>query len=366
MAARLLLALVSGVAAVRRIIDTHVHNADLDLGLAYTFPTSFPDLNRSWSMADYDEATLSTRTRGAALEVVLMTLEKKVNTRAAIFAEAALYQRTMDAHDAVVGFVGGVDLLATSDATAALKSHFPGLRGVRQGLWHEAPAFFRDARVVAAVRNLSALALPFDALVKAPQLPDLAALARAAPATTINLNHVGYPPFGNASAMAAWERDLRALAALPNVYCKLSGLPQAFGRPGWAAADFVSAVRAAARAGVAAAATPARRRKKPSSIGRRVLAAAAQLRRQLVRPRGGRVGAAGGRGHVRLRRRFFFRRRRRTPPGAGTARCSTRSTARSTRSASTARTGTSSTREAPPRSTASRGRRPCASGGRAG
>ena len=37
----------------RRIIDTHVHNADLSLGLGYTFPKSFPDLNKSWTMADY-------------------------------------------------------------------------------------------------------------------------------------------------------------------------------------------------------------------------------------------------------------------------------------------------------------------------
>ena len=51
---------------------------------------------------------------------------------------------------------------------------------------------------------------------------------------------------GNATAFASWSADLAALAAVrQDVYCKLSGLPQAYGKPGWTTADFAPYVRAA-------------------------------------------------------------------------------------------------------------------------
>lgn len=181
-----------------------------------------------------------------------MTLEKVENTREALFAEAELYDRAAKASEGgatvVRGFVGGIDLESGSGTTAALKWAYPLLKGVRQGLWHEPPEFFREPAVVEAVRNLSTLDLTFDALVKAPQLRDLYALASAAPNTRINLNHLGYPPLGNSTGMAAWAADLGSLATLGNVYCKLSGLPQAFGMQGWNASAFAPAVDVAVAA----------------------------------------------------------------------------------------------------------------------
>ena len=44
-----------------------------------------------------------------------------------------------------------------------------------------------------------------------------------------------------AAARTAWETwsdGIDALAALPNVACKLSGLPQTYGEPGWSARAF--------------------------------------------------------------------------------------------------------------------------------
>ena len=38
------------------VIDTHVHNANLSL-LNYTFPASFPDLARDWTIADFTNTT---------------------------------------------------------------------------------------------------------------------------------------------------------------------------------------------------------------------------------------------------------------------------------------------------------------------
>lgn len=45
--------------------------------------------------------------------------------------------------------------------------------------------------------------------------------------------------------MVIWEAAFRRLAALPNTYVKLSGLPQSFAAPGWTADDFAPAVSVA-------------------------------------------------------------------------------------------------------------------------
>mmetsp|Transcript_47013 Transcript_47013/g.63985 ORF Transcript_47013/g.63985 Transcript_47013/m.63985 type:complete len:118 (-) Transcript_47013:230-583(-) len=42
----------------------------------------------------------------------------------------------------------------------------------------------------------------------------------------------------NSSAFDQWAAGIDKLAALPNAYCKLSGMPQAYGEPGWTGNDF--------------------------------------------------------------------------------------------------------------------------------
>ena len=175
---------VSGAHGSRRLIDTHVHNADLTAGISYGFPSMFPDLNRSWSMSDFSRETAPCRARGASIEAILMTLEKAENSREQIFAEAALYDRTARASanetTIVIGFVGGVMLEAGPADTVALQEAYPtSLLGVRQGLWHQPPAFFRNRTVVKTLEAIGDLRLPFDVLVHASQLQDLYALASA-------------------------------------------------------------------------------------------------------------------------------------------------------------------------------------------
>ena len=41
------------------VVDTHVHNANIS-AFSYTFPGTFPQLNRSWTISDYTNATTAT------------------------------------------------------------------------------------------------------------------------------------------------------------------------------------------------------------------------------------------------------------------------------------------------------------------
>ena len=80
------------------------------------------------------------------------------------------------------------------------------------------------------VRRLGRRGLAFDTWIYHTQLNELAQLAQAAPNTTIVLDHLGSPigvaPYEGlrAEVMADWSRDMRRLAALPNVVVKLGGL----------------------------------------------------------------------------------------------------------------------------------------------
>jgi L-fuconolactonase len=84
---------------------------------------------------------------------------------------------------------------------------------------------FRDGARVLARRGLS-----FDGWLYFPQLPELAAFAKAVPGLTIILNHMGglirVGPYANRDeeVLATWRRGIAAVAACPNVYVKLGGL----------------------------------------------------------------------------------------------------------------------------------------------
>lgn len=84
---------------------------------------------------------------------------------------------------------------------------------------------FEDAGFGEGLRQLTTYGMPFDACVRAHELPALHRLAEQHPQLTIVLDHMGKPPVADREAMQVWQRDLERLAELPQLCCKLSGLP---------------------------------------------------------------------------------------------------------------------------------------------
>ncbi|NSZ64151.1 amidohydrolase [Agrobacterium tumefaciens] len=127
--------------------------------------------------------------------------------------------------DFIKGVVGWVDM-KSADAAAeiARRAKNPAFKGVRpmlQGMddvtWIDDPAL--DAAVDALVKH----ALVFDALVLPPHLSHLLAFARRHPQLPVVIDH-GAKPLIATGQYGDWRRDMAALAALPNLHCKLSGL----------------------------------------------------------------------------------------------------------------------------------------------
>ena len=82
----------------------------------------------------------------------------------------------------------------------------------------------------AGARVLARMGYTLEAWLYHPQLPELAAFAKAVPELTIVLNHVGgllrTGPYANRNdeIMATWRNSIAAVAACPNVVIKLGGL----------------------------------------------------------------------------------------------------------------------------------------------
>ena len=102
-------------------------------------------------------------------------------------------------------------------------ARFPLVTGVRRLLQDEPPGFARRPEFVAGVRLLARRGMTMDLCVRRHQVAEVTALVRDVPEVTFILDHLGKPRVA-ATLDTAWARDLRGLAALPNVYCKLSGL----------------------------------------------------------------------------------------------------------------------------------------------
>ena len=124
----------------------------------------------------------------------------------------------------VRGIVGYAPLHDPVAAAAHLRElrRFPLVVGVRRLIQDEPPGFTSRPGLRAGVALLAAEDLVFDLCVREPQLGEVVDLVRATPEVRFVLDHLGKPRVG--ADPTRWRRDLRALAELPNVVAKLSGL----------------------------------------------------------------------------------------------------------------------------------------------
>jgi predicted TIM-barrel fold metal-dependent hydrolase len=87
------------------------------------------------------------------------------------------------------------------------------------------------------VRRLEQYGLTFDLCFLARQLPLAVSLARRCPGVQFILDHCGVPDI-TGGALDPWRKNIRTLADLPNVACKISGV-LAYCSPGEATAESV-------------------------------------------------------------------------------------------------------------------------------
>jgi L-fuconolactonase len=141
------------------------------------------------------------------------------------------------AEPSVAGVVGWVDFEADDapDRIAELARDrlLVGLRPMVHDIADD--DWLLRADIAPALRATASAGLVFDALVRPRHLSRVLVVADQHPDLQIVVDH-GAKPFIRERRLDPWRADIAALAARPNIACKLSGLANE-SRPDWAARD---------------------------------------------------------------------------------------------------------------------------------
>jgi L-fuconolactonase len=127
-----------------------------------------------------------------------------------------------DEHPTIAAVVGWIDLQGDVDAQLAEVADRK-LAGVRHIVQGEPDGFLLRPAFLNGISRLLRFGLTYDILVYARQMNDAVRFAARFLDQPFVLDHLGKPDV-RAGGIGPWRQNLEALAALPNVWCKLSGL----------------------------------------------------------------------------------------------------------------------------------------------
>jgi predicted TIM-barrel fold metal-dependent hydrolase len=212
-----------------RLVDTHQHLWDLRQ-FPYSWCAGIPQLNRSFALADYEAAAAGTGiTKTVFMECDIDELHG--------LAEAHHIQSLSAAHPLIAGLVATCrpEREGFREYVEQLLK-LSKLRGLRRVLHTQPDELSQSPGFAENVRLLAEFGLTFDLCVLARQLPLATALARQCPEVTFILDHCGVPDV-KGRALDPWREHLSAVAALPNVACKISGLVAYADPQSWTVAD---------------------------------------------------------------------------------------------------------------------------------
>lgn len=195
-------------------IDSHQHFWKLEARQGQWPPPSLGAIHRDFLPADL---VPELERAGVGGTVLVQSLPEVADTRFLL--------ALADQHPFVLGVVGWADLKAGgASATIRELARHRALKGLRPMLHDlDDPAWIDDRALDPAIRTMEALGLTLDALVRTEHLPALLRFARRHPGLTIVVDHAAKPDIA-AGGSAGWRDALAALAALPGVHVKLSGL----------------------------------------------------------------------------------------------------------------------------------------------
>ncbi len=198
--------------------DSHVHFWDTSL-LPYPWLAAVPAIAAAHGPADLArEAGASTPSR-----VVFVQADC---ARAHALGEVEWVESLAAAGAPVAGIVAFASMDAGAGTLTALRALVvrPLVRGVRHLIQGESdPGFCLSPEFVEGVRECGELGLSFDICVRHPQLASVVELVQRCPATSFILDHAGKPDL-RSDILESWKTHIAALAGLPNVSCKVSGL----------------------------------------------------------------------------------------------------------------------------------------------
>ncbi|MCF0070898.1 amidohydrolase family protein [Dyadobacter sp. CY261] len=143
-----------------------------------------------------------------------------------------------EANDFVKGVVGWVDLRADNLYDQLERySQFEKLKGFRHVAQGQPEGFLLQPDFIKGVGQLVAFDFTYDILIYQNQLQEAFNFAVKLPNVHFVLDHIAKPLI-KAQEIQPWADDIRRLAELPNVHCKVSGMVTEANWMHWEKSDF--------------------------------------------------------------------------------------------------------------------------------
>ena len=208
------------------MIDSHQHFWNYD-------PAQYEWIDRSMSVLKHDflpeDAHVVMKPLGVTGTIAVQARQSEAETEWLI--------ELANDDPFIRGVVGWIDLRA-ADVERQLErvGHESCVVGVRHVVQAEPAGFLDDPAFRLGVAALARYDLVYDILIYERQMAEAARFAAAFPAQRMVLDHLGKPDIRHGE-FARWRTGLAALAALPHVWCKLSGLVTEADRHSWTPAQ---------------------------------------------------------------------------------------------------------------------------------
>ena len=208
-------------------LDAHQHFWSYDAAQYPWIPPGSP-LHRSWLPAD-----LAALQRPLGFDGSIAVQARQV------IKESDWLLGLADQHETVKGVVGWVDLRSDRvEADLERLAQHPKFVGVRHVVQEEPDdAFMLGPDFQRGISKLAAYGLTYDILIYPKQLEAAIRLADNFPDQPFVLDHIAKPPIKDGT-IEPWATQLRRLAQLPNVHCKVSGMLTEADHQAWTPEQF--------------------------------------------------------------------------------------------------------------------------------
>jgi L-fuconolactonase len=213
-----------------QVIDAHAHFWDVK-ALRYPWIQPGSIFDRTYSLQDYQRAAT-----GIPIGRMIFV---ECDAHPSCSLREAQWVQTLAAGDPrIQGIVAHVTLTGNPNVSADLDalSALPLLKGIRDNIQNNPPGFAIQSAFVQGVQEVARRGLHFELCLKHGQLAETLELVKQCPEARFVLDHCAKPDIRRGDR-EPWATQMRAMAALPNVVCKISGLVTEADWERWLPAD---------------------------------------------------------------------------------------------------------------------------------